>query len=132
MKKTKYKFTKLQLDWITDLINGRFTKTTRQLGKSLKKHASYCCLGVACLVARRNGLDISKEINANGDICFDGDDAELGMTLWKEYKLRSGQGDFKSAIDGRASLVALNDDAGWSHKQIGEYILNNPENVFKS
>jgi hypothetical protein len=79
-------------------------------------------------------LDVSKKVDNHGDILFDDDDASLSENLYTTYKLRNGDGVFKKPIEGTSynSLIMLNDEAGWSHKKIGEYILNNPENVFKS
>lgn len=123
----KYKFTKLQLNWINDLISGKYRRTTEQLAvKDDNKHVSYCCLGVACVVA-----GAKKEIQPCGSIYFDGEDVELSEHFTSMYKLRSAQGALKEKVNGFKTLAEMNDD-GWSHKKIGQYILDNPENVFLS
>ncbi len=123
----KYKFTKLQLEWINTLLSGKYRKAKGYLAlKDKNKHVGYCCLGIACLLS-----GAKKYINKNQTIFFGDEDVELSEELTKLYKLRSPQGMFKNSVEEHSSLAALN-DTGWSHKRIGEYILNNPENVFLS
>lgn len=43
------------------LRSGKFRKTTGFLAKRVGKSKRYCCLGVGCEVARRNGLAVKSE-----------------------------------------------------------------------
>lgn len=69
---------------------------------------TWCCLGVACDVARRNGLDLKSE-NAHGSERFEGNGSDLPWMVrdWYEF---SDSNPLLSLRDGLcATAVSLND-----------------------
>ena len=131
----KYKFNKFQLAWIKALKSGKYRKGYGGLCLITKQnHKNYCCLGVACDIFNKkisNSLVSNKE---DGLITFDSESFRLPTSLLNKLKLRDSSGKLLMSVKSNqhicSSLTELNDMEKWSHKKIGEYIYNNPTNVF--
>lgn len=130
--KSKYKFSPFQKAWIDALISQKYKKTIGRLAKVDKKgNLSCCCLGVACEIASKF-LDshLNKNKSNPNDIEYNGVGGCLPINVEQSLRLRSCSGAFRRAVGKKTNLAKLNDCAKWSHKKIGEYIRDNPENVF--
>jgi hypothetical protein len=139
---TPYKFSPLQLLWIAALKSGKFRQGTGQLAERKSKHVNYCCLGVACALtnkmAGKLGLEkLEKAFITDEAITFDGSQYRLPFALVAPLRLRDDKGVLAKPVKDNEgeyaeTLADLNDMAGWTFKQIAEYIEKNPRNVFVS
>lgn len=119
----KNKHVKRLKAWIKALRSGDYKQTQGQLytGKA------YCCLGVACdLYLKEKGLKWTKETKRTYGIPTE--DSELQTTeLSEDIAAWFGLGIHNNPEvldkDGaRVSLISLNDDRGYSFKQIAKVI----------
>lgn len=112
---------------VNGLRSGRFPQISAQLGIAEDTVAfevgGFCCLGVACEVAIENGLEISKTINADGVISYDGS-AEIlpeSVKAWygfddtnpKLCEIKYSTGEINE-ID----ATEANDEKSWDFQQI--------------
>jgi hypothetical protein len=67
-----YNFTPLQETWLNALETGRFRKGRERLATRNIKHktVNYCCLGVACVVARENKIKVSKVMSVSDTLLY--------------------------------------------------------------
>lgn len=86
---------------------------------------SHCCLGVACEVAIKNGVPISR-INREGEIYFDESYAVLPVSIREWLGLNSTEGRY--GID--RSLASDNDSGGKTFAEIAAIIESEPEGLF--
>lgn len=128
-----YKFTSLQLKWLTALESGRFLQGKKVLAKRQpNKHVRYCCLGVACRLAKIKSI-ISDKVGLGKVLEFDGHYSVLSEEMQSQLKLRSQNGKFAEPAMFKGSeyySLANMNDCGFSHKEIAAYIRAHPENVF--
>lgn len=96
--------------WVEELRSGKYKQGKRQL----LTRDSYCCLGVACLVAGKHDADMLHECNL-GNL----------KDVRDFFGIRDYDGDFQGG-----SLVHLNDDANYTFRQIAEVIENPPPGLF--
>lgn len=126
------KLNKYQYAWIKKLKSG----TTRKAKQTLFKSNRSCCLGVALEVC---GLDKKKDFLGKTDL--------NSTETFKVLKLKSEEGfidmnhvseKWKNKIKdynmlaGIFSLAGLNDETTMSHVEIGKFIDENREAVFKN
>lgn len=116
------------------LRSGEFTQ-----GQNMLRTAddTYCCLGVACEVARRNGIGIEWELNPQGcerEDCqeshwkFNGSNEALGETVADWYGFEHdghlvndpqiGHDEFGNIV----TMIRANDDNGWDFKRIADVV----------
>lgn len=134
-----YPFTPDQEAWLRDLETTEQPQTTGYLNllEQVSKvgggvhPAGFCCLGRACEV-----LGLEKEVKEDDPVAgYRASDCPGSMwgALPREAKerlrLRSLHGELEEPHEGFEALSGMN-DAGWSFKQIAQYIRANPENVF--
>ena len=132
-----YKFSPLQRAWIDDLKAGRFNQGKHNLAvRQANKKVNYCCLGVACVVINRESRKLNlTPIKVTKDLIirFDDEAGYLPESAIKTLGLRSSNGVLKTPYEKHGiifhSLSQMN-DRGWTHREIGEYIEQNPFNVF--
>lgn len=124
----KRRLNKAQYKWIAELKSG---KTKKHEGELANGHGGFCCLGVA---AKLHGL---KTCNLKGE-----DDLEDFQEVKRSLLLRSEVGDFdimkvsktlstytnKGRVD--VNCLALMNDHGWTHVEIGKFIDENRDAVF--
>lgn len=109
--------------WASELESGKWKQGTGQLARETDAGTEYCCLGVACELAVREGI-IEGYDRGDGDLYdyqqvrrwlgLDGDQGVFGPT--------SGDGEHER------SLVSDN-DAGQTFNQIAATIRNEPEGL---
>jgi hypothetical protein len=95
--------------WVAALRSGEFTQATGQL----QKHDSYCCLGVACVIAERSGNVRIHRTQEGIVIGMNLDDFQPDVLNWLGM-MKSHDFD----------LSARNDN-GWSFESLAKYIEDN-------
>jgi len=113
-KTKKFKLGKLQKAWIKALKSGKYEQTTG----CLKDEEGYCCLGVCEMLEGK----LTKKGYINGTT----NTGRLSISTLKKYGFRDREG----KIGENEWLTSLNDDKGWTFKEIAEFIEKNPEAVF--
>lgn len=101
------------------------------------KDDTYCCLGVACEVARLNGIGIEWEPKPGGCECegcqesrwkFNGSNEALGETVADWYGFEHDgrlANDVQIGHDGfgnSVTMIRANDDLGWSFIEIADAV----------
>ena len=81
--------------WVNDLRSGEFEQGTGQLNQVKDGVDQYCCLGVACETARKNGLRMSVVNDATGDKVYDREQAFLPDSVMNWLGLDSRNPSFK-------------------------------------
>lgn len=108
------------------LRSGEFKQGQGRLGRD----DEYCCLGVACLVARRNGLNLKVHVDDDSDVHFGDPDnwleedyAQLPHSVqdwygfeWNDPEL-SGDGD---QADAKYNASTFNDDYDYDFNRIAD------------
>lgn len=123
------KLNKYQKAWIDRLKSGKTRKAKKELADGKGRN---CCLGVAINVCKLEKMKRSKDRDSE-------DLTDFPQTL-KALNLNDHLGAIKSSKLNKKwktriefnSLVSLNDHTDMSHKEIGEFIDQNREAVFKS
>lgn len=118
MSATKQKLGPNQKKWYDALIGEKFP----QGRGALEGIEGYCCLGVACLVAQDEGVNVVFEGNM-----LDGGDLSDQISVLDWLGLRTIQG---TQASGKNSLVRMNDKEKLSFKQIAKRIKARPETYF--
>jgi len=108
------------------LKSGEFTQGKGYLAQIEDGELVHCCLGVACVVAQRNGLDLSSELNASGLIIFDEDnDTELPLSVSEWYGFDASPHRFNPVVGhneftDEITATNANDDLNWNFEKIAE------------
>lgn len=137
----------MQRAWVNALKSGKYRKAKGALTAIYSGGSrAHCCLGVACVVARGFSEELKKLLPIKNDwtgVEYAGEDTVLPFALetrlgvrgkngelLKEFKSIAKRGTCKGEEFTVESLVDMNDDLGWTHKEIAAYIEANPKNVF--
>jgi hypothetical protein len=103
--------------WLDALVSGEFEQGRTWLHGA---DGRYCCLGVACAIASRNGGPGAGDVKIGNDVCFPSDEVkawygiDLIDSLWTAGDL--GLSQFPAEVP--VGAVTLNDGVYWSFKQI--------------
>jgi len=132
-KKRPYRLNKHQKLWIDTLLSGK-TKKCKDLLSS-EDGKSNCCLGVAVKVC---GLEKLSSLTERSKSSSEESLENFPLTL-KALKLRDELGFFDESYLKEAAyddlrmnnLTSLNDDTEMTHADIGKFINENREAVFK-
>ena len=100
--------------WVAALRSGEF-KQGREVLRNVEAD-KYCCLGVACALAIREGVE--SEWPDDGGYSWD---EELPYAVRDWLGLKTGAGDLAEG-DRYNHLIALNDDARYTFTQIADVI----------
>lgn len=118
--------------WVQALRSGEFKQGTGTLRNA---NSEYCCLGVACELAMRDGVGIRAEIvgyRVNGETPVHHGAMPNVVAAWLgvEHDTRYESGDMKLEIGGdRVKFLAeMNDEMRMTFKQIADVIENNLQN----
>ena len=104
--------------WVAALRSGEFEQTREVLVvKDDDGKKSYCCLGVACALAIREGIeeDFPDEV-------YEDWDQELPPSIRDWLGLQSNSGRLAKEIAGQEHLIGLNDKANFTFTQIADVI----------
>ena len=110
--------------WVEALRSNKYKQGTGGLCNLANQH---CCLGVACRVFQEeiDSLIIKKEETL---FSFDGDEFTLPIVVQKWLGLRTIGGEFNPSP--KNGLTYLNDDDGYSFKEIADIIESEPKGLF--
>lgn len=127
----KSKLTKPVQLWLKALRSGKYLQAQMKLKDSRMYNpetetcnlVGYCCLGVACEVAKQQG--VIKD--------FRGRQGLLPVVVrdWLGLSTTSGEFESEGEFSGYDSLVYLNDEKELSFKQIANVIERQPKGLFK-
>ena len=125
------KLTRLQSDWLKALESGEYTQCQNLLSKKTNKW-NYCCLGVACEVAIKNGIELPVLIDKEQKTKLYGKEHEsscLPKKVVEALQLNGDIGDFSIEGIDETALSELNDD-GKSFKEIASFIRKHKRDIF--
>lgn len=115
--------------WVKELRSGKWEQGTRYLCKDQK----YCCLGVLCEIALREGVDILKKAkNVDDELYYVyGKDRAISILPgevmnWAE--IATFVGNYTGSYTDELSLTEQN-DSGKTFEEIAEVIEKNYENL---
>jgi len=137
--KHKHVWTKLQTEWVNDLISSRYKQVKGRLCEIKGKSYSYCCLGVACRTEQRLAKEEGRKSSVvrvsmmlgTPFLLFNDESAALDEEMVNQLGLNSSNGLITdSLVAGKYANLAQMNDGNMTHKQIGEYIRAHPETVF--
>jgi hypothetical protein len=113
--------------WVRALRSGKF-KQAKNVLATLKN--TYCCLGVACELARKDGVRVSKKKNKE-DGCFEYSSRQGSLPpqvqMW--LGLGSDEGVYTSK-NGRDTSLVVRNDTGKKFAEIADIIESEPEGLF--
>lgn len=128
--------------WVEALRSGEYPQTEGKLtrwgaGLSPALNRTYpvghCCLGVACELAVKDGVEINVMHDERGYVHYDGEDNYLPPSVveWLGFtKSASSQGVYKEDDNRVLSLAKLNDE-GSTFNEIADVIEENAERLFR-
>ncbi|OFA33311.1 hypothetical protein BAE46_00955 [Glaciecola punicea] len=106
--------------WIADLRSGEYQQSTG----NLENNEGFCCLGVGCKTAQKNGIKIyayEDKLESKGKI--------IGFSLRKQksalkwLNLQNPFGEFRgSSFKSCDTLIDLNDEENYSFNEIADFI----------
>lgn len=102
--------------WVEALRSGEYHQARGQL----QNVDAYCCLGVACRVAEKHGVEVNQQLGFLDGTCLI---AQPNVKEW--LGLASGKGDLKNV-----SLALLNDAERLSFSDIADIIEQNAGELF--
>ena len=113
--------------WVAALRSGKFRRGESYLAtRKVSKHVEYCCLGVLCELAAKEG--VVKRVSRLSDVAYGNERATYYLP--KEVKnwagLRTAGG---SRGSGKQTLAQLNDD-GRSFNKIADVIESDVDSLF--
>ena len=109
--------------WVAALRSGNY----EQGRGALCREGKYCCLGVACVVAIENGLEVTavKELSDREIVLYDKQFSFPPTSVQKWLGLYTKCG--SDSVD----LVVANDNDGLSFSEIADLIEANQSDLFK-
>lgn len=115
--------------WIKALRSGEYKQTKSYL----RKDDSYCCLGVLCDLAVKEGV-IGEPIVDDGIRIYGGRKTRLPAIVATWAGLASTTGSFaypdQYPTEGAIELTGVNDIAGYTFNQIADFIDSDPKGMF--
>ena len=101
--------------WIAALRSGKYHQVDGQLCEVRGNQTFHCCLGVACRVMHKNGVNIDM-FNDGNNVLFDGEMCHLNNELRTELTI---------TLDEQEKLVRMNDEDRASFREIADFIEDN-------
>lgn len=123
--------------WVAALRSGEYKQTKEYLHDP----NGYCCLGVACDVASKSGLNLevilTNEVREEGGIptevqvtSYDGNTQMLPYAVMNWLGLRESVGGYR--VEGHTNcLTRLNDQEGYTFEEIAKIVESEPEGLFR-
>ena len=109
--------------WVEALRSGRYVKGVWGLKYEMAGLVYHCALGVACEVAKQNGVELREAKDAQGFTYFDGEDEFLPKKVQEWLGLRSPRGACCPLYeDNIPSIMEMNDYEGLSLSAIAYQI----------
>jgi len=112
---------------VAALRSGEFVQTQSQLGRvdpAGVEPDKFCCLGVACEVAIRNGLDLDREVSSNDPtvLRYDGISDELPARVQEWYGIDGSNPVLveENIVNDEVTCIEANDDEGLNFAEIAD------------
>ena len=118
--------TENQQKWVDALRSGEFEQTTG----SLQDGDAYCCLGVACVVAEREGVKPRRRNHSGELIGGDMSCQPLEITDWLGIWSGNGEHEHDETFSSD-TLVDLNDQEAMTFAEIADHIEKYAGSIFK-
>ncbi len=109
--------------WVEALRSGEYKQTSTRLER-LGTVNSYCCLGVACKVAEKEGIKL--EFNSIGELAGAGLENQTAVMKW--LKITNPDGYYSNR---KQSLMNDNDSQGKTFPEIADIIEANASELFE-
>ena len=116
------KLTPAQQLWVDALRSGEYQQTT----ETLQDEKGYCCLGVACAVAKDQGIEV--HITAHSGLISGGELSDQ-CAVWNWLGLQNSTG-YISLNAGE--LTELNDSKGYTFPELADFIEEHAAELFYS
>lgn len=113
-------------EWVNALRSGKFMQGRKAL--HIESTNSYCCLGVACVVAGKKIPAVKRPVGENDG--YDDKYLVLSEEVQDYYGLNSSNGEYESNSNLVKSLTIDNDDNNLDFNQIADIIEAEPEGLF--
>lgn len=108
--------------WVEALRSGEY----KQGKGALRNGDQFCCLGVACELAIKDGVKLNVELSENGITGYDLCIGHLPTKVASWLNLNSSYGQY----DEDKYLTNNNDSGGMSFEQIADIIESEPSGLF--
>lgn len=108
--------------WVRALQSDRFAQGKGALKMTRMGSTTYCCLGVACEIARENGVILRERTDELGSIWFDERHGVLPKTVLEWLGLDAANPFITESLD----AVSANDDepGNMSFREIGQHLID--------
>ncbi len=114
--------------WCQALESGEYVRGTNCLKRVGKEGFSYCCLGVACEVAKTIGVPLEESVSLNS-VAFNGRQTNVPTIVRDLFGLRTHQGEFFDEW-GVPDFLTNRNDTGTPFKEIAALIRSRPKGLF--
>lgn len=107
--------------WVEALRSGEYKQGKGQL--AIRKEDTFCCLGVACEIAAKNGAEL--EIRNDGDFrYYDDHETDLPPSVFAWLGLGPDEDtlDVRTKASEYTDVITLNDQLEWSFEDIADAI----------
>lgn len=129
---TKVKLNENAKKWVAALRSGKYKQTQNRLASvdsATGEVTGYCCLGVACELAKAAGVDIPTYVGGGGRSLFYGnEETTLPSSVQRWLGVDDDEVDLKYA--GKDTSLAGLNDGGKSFKQIARIIEQKAKELF--
>ena len=115
------KLTVPQQLWVDALRSGEYKQTS----DTLQNGRGYCCLGVACVVAQKNGITVLVDVD-NHRVLGDNLSDQTDVMSWLGLRQCNG-----AIVYSSTALAVLNDRGGLTFSELADVIEWNADRLFK-
>lgn len=116
--------------WLQALRSGEY----KQCKRILSDGESYCCLGVACEIARKNGLNVHRTIVGQDEtvVVFDGNTKTLPLSVsnWLGFYAGDVVGTIYKGCDNLVLCLSKLNDEGKTFLEIADMIEKHQDTLF--
>jgi hypothetical protein len=109
--------------WAAELESGKWKQGTGQLARETDHGTEYCCLGVACELAVREGIIDEYALSAPNLECY--------PDVWQWLGLHNYEGTYRTN-GGTSTALVVDNDSGQPFEEIAATIRNEPEGLVAS
>ena len=112
------KLTTAQQLWVDALRSGKYQQTT----ETLQDDKGYCCLGVACQVAKEQGIEVYITPHSG---LISGNELSDQRAVWNWLGLKNSTG-----YSGAGELTEMNDSGGYTFTLLATFIEEHADELF--
>lgn len=105
--------------WVSALRSGKYEQGQEYLNSQNK----FCCLGVLCEVAKKNGVELKIEVDEEDNtVSYNGSNGVLSKPVMNWAGIQNICGSYINSRNQEMTLTGLNDTQRMSFKQIANII----------